>query len=397
MENIEELRRRLADGLVIPACPLALNPRRQWSERYQAGLARYYSASGAHGLAVGVHTTQFAIRDPKIALFKPVLELVRDVWRKSETQAKAEAQAQRAKLRPAPSPCPTCPKPVRSAQALKRGQTIVKLGKSGSSRSILVAGVCGRSRQALAEGALARDLGYDCALLSLGALPDATDRQLLEHCRVVADVIPLVGFYLQPAAGGRLLPFSFWRRFAEIPNVVAIKIAPFNRYQTLDVIRAVIEAGRDDIALYTGNDDHIVLDLLTPFRFPINRRSTVRHIIGGLLGHWAVWTKRAVELHALCRDAVGANDAVPLDLLRLANDVTDMNAALFDTANQFAGCIAGIHEVLRRQRLLPGIHCLNPRERLSPGQSEALDRVMRAYPHLTDDAFVAEHRDAWLR
>ncbi len=334
------LRTLLLSGLAIPAHPLALDASRRLDERRQRALSRYYLASGVGGLAVGVHTTQFAIRDPKVGLFQPVLEL--------------------------------------AAEEMKRA-------KAPLAR---IAGVCGATSQAVAEAALARDLGYDAALLSLGAMRDAADDTLIDHCRAVAEVIPVVGFYLQPSVGGRVLPHSFWRRFAEIGNVVAIKIAPFNRYQTLDVVRAVIEAGRDDIALYTGNDDNIVADLLTPFR--IAGREC--RIVGGLLGHWSVWTKRAVELLARCRNA----GATP-ELLRLGVEVTDSNAAFFDAAHGFRGCIAGLHEILRRQGLLAGTWCLDERETLSPGQAAEIDRVCRAYPHLADDAFVAEHLDDWLR
>jgi dihydrodipicolinate synthase/N-acetylneuraminate lyase len=333
---------------VIPACPLALTAERRLDERRQRALVRYYLAAGATGLAVGVHTTQFAIRDPKIGLFRPVLEL-------------AAAELDRAD------------RPVAR-----------------------IAGVCGPTPQAVAEAELARACGYQAALLSLGALKNATEADLLAHCRRAADVLPLVGFYLQPAVGGRVLPFAFWRRFAEIENVVAIKIAPFNRYQTLDVVRAVAEAGRDDIALLTGNDDHIVMDLLTPFRFQTGRSLVERRITGGLLGQWAVWTRRAVELVEGCHRLVAAGGAVPAEMLRRHVELTDANAAVFDAANGFAGCIAGVHEILRRQGLLEGIWCLDPHETLGPGQAEEIDRVCRAYPHLTDDEFVREHRDRWL-
>jgi len=253
---------------------------------------------------------------------------------------------------------------------------------------VRVAGVCGGTHQAVAEAALVRDLGYHAALLSLAAMSRATDDELVAHCRAVAEVIPVIGFYLQPDVGGRVLPYAFWYRFAEIENVVAIKIAPFNRYRTLDVVRAVVMAGRDDIALYTGNDDAIVADLLTPFRVA----GKERRIVGGLLGHWSVWTKRAVELLDRCHHAA----ATP-DLLRLGVEVTDSNAAFFDAANGFRGCLAGLHEVLRRQGLLAGIWCLDETEGLSPGQCQEIDRVCRAYPHLHDDAFVAAGRDEWLR
>ncbi len=339
MESFD-FRSPLNRGLVIPAHPLALNSRRKLDERRQRALSRYYIAAGAGGLAVGVHTTQFAIRDPKVALFRPVLELA------------AEEMG-------------------RAARPLVR-----------------IAGICGEAKQALAEAELVRSLGYHAGLLSLAALRQATEKELLTHCRSVARVLPVIGFYLQPAVGGRVLSYSFWRRFAEIQNVVAIKIAPFNRYQTLDVIRAVVEAGRDDIALYTGNDDNIVVDLLTPFRWA----GRERRIVGGLLGQWAVGTKRAVELLERIRSA-----APSVELLRLAVEVTDTNAAGFDAANRFAGCIAGVHEVLRRQGLLAGTWCLDPHERLSPGQRAELNRVHRAYPHLHDDDFIAELLDGWLR
>jgi dihydrodipicolinate synthase/N-acetylneuraminate lyase len=335
-----EFRARLASGCVIPAHPLALTADRRLDERRQRALTRYYLAAGAGGLAVGVHTTQFAIRDPQVGLFRPVLEL--------------------------------------AAEEMNRaGRPLVR-----------IAGICGPTAQAVTEAGLARDLGYDAGLLSLAALSDANVDALVAHSRAVADVLPVVGFYLQPSVGGRVLPYSFWRRFAEIEGVVAIKIAPFNRYQTQDVVRAVIEAGRDDIALYTGNDDAIVADLLTPFRFA----GRERRIVGGLLGHWSVWTRRAVELLDRCRLAA----ATP-DLLRLGVEVTDSNAAFFDAANAFRGCIAGLHEVLRRQGLLEGLWCLDAHETLGPGQLAEIDRVSAAYPHLNDDEFVARHRDEWLR
>lgn len=335
-----DFRLLLRRGLAIPAHPLALTAERRLDERRQRALSRYYIAAGAGGLAVGVHTTQFAIREPRFGLFEPVLAL-------------AAEEMQRA------------------------NRPLVRIG-----------GLCGPTPQALNEAALLRKYGYHAGLLSLGALRHATDDELITHARAVAEVIPVVGFYLQPSVGGRILPYSFWRRFAEIPNVVAIKIAPFNRYQTLDVIRAVIDAGRDDIALYTGNDDAIVTDFVTPFRIG----TTQRRIVGGLLGHWSVWTRNAVELLEDCRNA----DATP-DRMRLGVEVTDSNAAFFDAANSFRGCIAGLHEILRRQGLLEGIWCLDENEGLSPGQSAEIDRVTRAYPHLNDDTFVAEHRDDWLR
>jgi dihydrodipicolinate synthase/N-acetylneuraminate lyase len=313
-------------GGVIPAHPLALTAERKLDERRQRALTRYYVAAGVSGVAVGVHTTQFAIREA--GLLRPVLELARE-----------------------------------------EAVDVVRIG-----------GVCGPTRQAVREAALLRDLGYHAGLLSLAALVNANGRKLIEHVRAVAEVLPVVGFYLQPAVGGRVLPYAFWRQFVEIENVVGIKIAPFNRYQTLDVMRAVAESGRE-LALYTGNDDNIVVDLLSEYQ-------GVR-FVGGLLGHWAVWTKRAVEMQAKVRKHK--------DPLRLNLEVTDSNAAFFDAANGFQGCIAGLHEVLRRQGLLAGIWCLDPREGLSKGQAEEIDRVYAAYPHLHDDAFVAAHRDRWLR
>jgi hypothetical protein len=352
MASTETIRRRLAEGLFIPACPLALNPRRQFDPRRQRALFRYYLDAGVDGLAVGVHTTQFAIRQPQHNLLRPVLELAIETLRRPPTQG---------------------PEPIA------------------------VGGVCGLTPQAVAEATLLHELGYHAALLSLGALRDAPEDVLINHCRAVADIIPLVGFYLQPAAGGCPLSHNFWRRFAEIPNVVAIKIAPFNRYQTLDVVRAIAASGRDDIALYTGNDDHILLDLLTPFRFPHGPRLVERRIVGGLLGHWAVWTRTAVEDFASCRRLAASAAPIPTEWLRRNVEITDANAAFFDAAHGFAGCIPGLHEVLRRQGLLDGIQCLDPNEVLSPGQADEIDRVYRAYPDLNDDAFVRAHLDDWLR
>jgi dihydrodipicolinate synthase/N-acetylneuraminate lyase len=346
------VRQTLSEGTVIPAHPLALTAERRLDERRQRALTRYYAAAGAGGLAIGVHTTQFAIRDPRAGLFEPVLQLA----------AEEMDAADRARSVP-----------------------LVRVG-----------GICGGTSQAVREAGVLADLGYHAGLLSLSALREADDEALVAHCRTVADVIPIIGFYLQPAVGGRVLSFEFWRKFAAIQNVVAIKIAPFNRYQTLDAIRAVAESGRDDITLYTGNDDHIVMDLLSPFRFCASGRAVERRIVGGLLGHWAVWTRRAVELFQECRAEAGAA-TIPQHLIRRSVEVTDSNAAFFDAANQFAGCIAGLHEVLRRQGLLAGTWCLDPGETLSSGQLGEIDRVYRAYPHLNDDDFVREGRDAWLR
>jgi len=360
MVNIDELRARLGEGLVIPACPLALDSDRKLDQRRQRALFRYYLAAGAGGLAVGVHTTQFAIRSPEVRLLRPVLELAAQEMSRSLERAR-----------------PVC------AQS--------------RNYPVRIAGICGPRKQAVAEASLVRELGYHAALLNLGDLRMASEDALISHCRAVAEIVPLFGFYLQPAAGGRILPYRFWRRFAEIERVVAIKIAPFNRYQTLEVVRAVAESGRSDIALYTGNDDNIVLDLLTPYRFEIADKVVTRRIVGGLLGQWAVWTKRAVELHSECRRTVSANEPLPPELLVKAVQLTDANAALFDAANGFAGCIPGIHEVLRRQGLLEGTWCLNAKEKLSPGQQQEIDRVCKAYPNLNDDAFVAQHLHEWLQ
>jgi dihydrodipicolinate synthase/N-acetylneuraminate lyase len=342
----------LRAGLVIPAHPLALTEKRRLDERRQRALTRYYHAAGAGGIAVGVHTTQFEIREPRHGLFKPVLQLASD--------------------------------------------TIAACDQAANRQTVRIAGVCGKAAQAVAEAQFAREAGYHAGLLSLSALREADDEALVQHCRTVAREIPLIGFYLQPAVGGRVLSLNFWRRFAEIPNVVAIKIAPFNRYQTLDVVRAVAEAGRaGDIALYTGNDDSIVTDLLTEYAVTTPAGEVRLRLVGGLLGHWACWMQAAVKLIDECK-ATWANTTVPARLLTRAAEVTDCNAAFFDAANGFAGCIAGIHEVLRRQGLITNTLCLNPREQLSPGQSAEIDRVWRAYPHLNDDEFVQQHLDRWL-
>ena len=264
-------------------------------------------------------------------------------------------------------------------------------------RVVSIAGVCGSTKQALKEASLARDCGYDIALVSLGALPTASENQLISHCREIAATIPLFGFYLQPAVGGRVLPYAFWRRFAEIENVMAVKIAPFNRYQTIDVVRAIAESGRDNIALYTGNDDNIILDLLAPYTFRVNGKAAKRRIVGGLLGQWAVWTRKAVRCLEECHRIAGEGGPIPERLLRRNVELTDANAAIFDAAIGFAGCIPGIHEVLRRQGLLAGTWCLDPQELLSKGQSEQISRVAEAYPHLNDDEFVGEHLDKWMR
>ncbi len=320
--------------MVIPAHPLALNAERKLDERRQRALTRYYLDAGVGGIAVGVHTTQFAIRD--VGLYRPVLELAMEEARDRDV--------------------------------------------------LTVAGIAGKTEQACGEARIARDLGYKAGLLSLGAMRDASIDELIEHARAVASVIPVFGFYLQPAVGGRSLPYAFWRRFCEIKGVVAVKIAPFNRYASLDVVRAVADSGRD-IALYTGNDDNIVNDLITDWVF--NGRKI--RFTGGLLGHWSVWTRKVVDLAIRCK-----GPATP-SLLTLNAHVTDANAALFDVANNFHGCIAGLHEILRRQGLLEGRWCLDPNEDLGPGQMEEIDRVCAAYPFLNDDEFVRENLDRWLR
>jgi hypothetical protein len=341
----------LRKGSVIPAHLLALDGNRKLDERRQRAMTRYYLDAGSGGVAVGVHSTQFAIREA--GLYEPVLQL-----------------------------------------AMRTAQEWEPIG--GRRPLFMVAGLAGGTQQAAREAAIARGLGYHAGLLSLAAMKGASEEELIAHCRAVAKALPLVGFYLQPAVGGIHLPATFWRRFAQLDNVVAIKMAPFNRYRTIDVIRGVVAAdAQERVTLYTGNDDHIVLDLLTPFTFMREGRPVTVRIKGGLLGHWSVWTKRAVELLDRVHKAVASGSASP-ELLALDAQVTDCNAALFDVAHDFHGCIAGCHEVLRRQGLLDGIWCLDPGEGLSPGQAAELDRVRADYPHLIDDAFVAQHRERWL-
>lgn len=349
-EPLAGLRARLLEGLVIPAHPLALTSERKLDERRQVALTRYYAEAGAGGIAVGVHTTQFAIRGA--GLLEPVLRLA------AET----------------------------AAEAPSRGARLVK-----------IAGAIGPTPQAVSEAETARGLGYDAVLLSLGALREASVDELVAHCRRVAEVLPLVGFYLQPAVGGRLLDEAFWRRFLEIERVVAVKVAPFSRYQTLDVVRALAASGRaSEVALYTGNDDAIVFDLLAHFP-PADGRAAPVRFAGGLLGQWAVWTRRAVELLEGVKRCQREGGAGALDLLALGQQLTDANAALFDARSSFRGCIPGIHELLRRQGLLASRACLDPHEDLSPGQEAEIDRVLAAYPHLADDAFVRENLERWLR
>lgn len=343
--------RTLQEGCAIPAHPLALTADRTLDERRQVALTRYYLDAGAGGLAVAVHTTQFEIRQPQYNLLRPVLQLA------------ADATAERAADRPV----------------------------------ALIAGACGDLPQAVSEAELAAELGYHAVLLSPGGLDHLSESELLDRARKVAEVLPVIGFYLQPAVGGRMLSPEFWRGMADISGVVAIKIAPFDRYATTDVVRAVAESERrDEVALYTGNDDNIIVDLLTPYRFTIAGEVVEKRIVGGLLGQWAVWTRRAVETIEAVRAADG-NPEATAELMRTAVHLTDANGVIFDAANQFHGCIPGINEVLRRQGLLAGAWCLNPNEVLSPGQAAELDRIARDYPWLTDDEFVATHLDEWLR
>ena len=335
-----EIAALLRRGTVIPAHPLALDARRKLDARRQRALTRYYLDAGSGGLAVGVHATQFAIREAR--LYEPVLKIAAE--------------------------------------------------EASTRKVVLIAGLAGKTSAAKREAQLARSLGYHAGMLSLGAMKGASIDALIRHCSAVAEEIPLVGFYLQPAVGGIALPMEFWRRFAAIENVVAIKIAPFNRYATLDVIRGVVAARAEErIALYTGNDDHIVLDLAVPFDIPRNGERVRLRIAGGLLGHWSVWTKTAVELLARIK-----NEPLSDDLLALDARVTDCNSAFFDVAHNFAGCIPGCHEVLRRQGLLEGTWCLDPKEKLSPGQSAEIDRVYREHADLSDDGFVRANLERWL-
>jgi len=341
--NFNSILQHLHTGVVIPAHPLALNENLKLDEERQRLLTRYYLAAGAGGIAVGVHTTQFEIRSPEINLLESVLKLAAD-----------------------------------------------EINRAGLNKSFIkVAGICGPKDQALKEAAIANKYGYHLGLLSPGGLADYSEAVLLDRAHAVAEIIPLFGFYLQPAVGGRVLSYDFWRSFVEIPNVHAIKVAAFNRYQTLDVVRAVCDSNRsDEIALYTGNDDNIVADLLTPYRFTINTEIVEKRFVGGLLGHWAVWTYKAVELLNEIKKCIVNDYTGAAALLSKGIMVTDTNAVLFDAANNFRGCIPGIHEVLRRQGILKGTWCLNPREQLSPGQAKEIDRIYSDYPSCHDDEKV---------
>ncbi len=355
MENTNQLPQEiltaLHKGVVIPALPLALDKNRKLDERRQRALIRYYLDAGAGGVAVAVHTTQFEIRLPEINLYEPVLRIAREEFDNFVERSH---------------------KPL-----------------------IRIAGIIGKTEQATKEALQALDHGYHAALLSLAAFPDASNETILELCRTLAEIIPVVGFYLQPAVGGRVLDVNFWREFAKIENVIAIKMAPFNRYQTLDVVRGVIESGRaDEIALYTGNDDNILIDLLTEFKLQVGSKVITKRIVGGLLGHWAVWTRSAVRLLEEIQQGLPGGELQ--QQLTLGMQITDSNAAFFDAANKFKGCIVGLHEVLRRQGLLEGLWTLNEDEVLSPGQIEEIDRVYKAYPHLNDDNFVTAYLHKWL-
>lgn len=353
--NYTELPKDVLDtlqkGVVIPALPLALNKNRKMDVRRQRALMRYYLDAGAGGVAVGVHTTQFEIRLPKFNLYEPVLQIAKEEFDRFTETTK---------------------KPI-----------------------IRIAGVVGKTEQAIREASLALDKGFHAILLSVASFADASNDEILKHCKAVAEVIPIIGFYLQPAVGGRKLDVNFWREFSRIKNVIAIKIAPFNRYQTLDVVRGVIESGRsDEITLYTGNDDNIMVDLLSEYQINVNGKIIKKRIVGGLLGHWAVWTRSAVRLLEEVQSRQFDGD-IQKALIRAVH-ITDSNAAFFDSANNFSGCIAGLHEVLRRQGLLEGLWTLDENEALSSGQKEEIDRIYAAYPYLNDDAFVAENLERWL-
>lgn len=345
-----EVKKALFKGVVIPALPLALNQKRQFDETRQRLLMKYYLNAGAGGVAVAVHTTQFEIRLPEVNLYERVLEIAKEEFDNYTSKTI---------------------KPI-----------------------VRIAGVIGKTEQATKEAKIALKNGYHAVLLGVAAFRDASNEEIIEHCRAIAEIIPVIGFYLQPAVGGQRLDVDFWRKFAQIENVIAIKMAPFNRYQTSDVVRGVAESGRaDEIALYTGNDDNILVDLLSEYEVKVGIKLVKQRIVGGLLGHWSVWTKKAVELLEDIQSGKFDNDTKAV--ITLAHQITDSNSAFFDSANNFAGCIVGLHEVLRRQGILEGLWVLNPDEVMSPGQMEEIDRVYAAYPHLNDDSFIAENIDKW--
>ena len=343
---------KLHNGTVIPANPLALNAKREFDERRQRAVVRYYLDAGVGGLAVAVHTTQFEIRDPKHNLLERVLKV-----------AKEEA---------------------------------TKFEEKNNTTIVMVAGACGPKEQAVKEAELAKSLGYDAVLLSPGGLNHLSEDEMVERTAAVAKVLPVIGFYLQTSVGGRVFTYNYWERICAIPGVVAIKAAPFNRYFSLDVVRAAALSERsDEIALYTGNDDNIVMDLISNYSFKVDGKVYEKRFVGGLLGHWSVWTKTAVDMYNKLKE-IRTRDAIPAEVIKLANAVTDTNAVFFDTANGFKGCIAGLHEVLRRQGLFEGIWCLNPEETMSEGQNEEIDRIYASYPELADDDFVKANLDKWL-
>lgn len=349
----KEIRDIVRKGTVIPATPLALDANRRFDAQHQTALIRYYIDAGVGGIAIGVHTTQFGIRNPEISLYEPVLTHVSQVI---------------------------------DEYAATRNRSLFK-----------VAGVCGETDQASREARFSVSAGYHACLLSLAALQHASLEELLSHCRTIAGIMPVIGFYLQPAVGGRILPYEFWRQFVEIENVIAIKIAAFNRYQTFDVVRALCDADREkEIPLYTGNDDNILADLITEYRIQTDVGAKHVRFRGGLLGHWAVWTKTAVELLDKLQATVSNGENIPAELLTQGIEITDCNAAFFDSANNYVGCIPGLHEILRRQGLFPGTECLDHNEVLSVGQSQEIDRIYAAYPHLNDDDFVKAHLHEWL-
>jgi len=346
----EEVKKQLHEGAVIPAHPLALTKRKRLDEAGQRALTRYYIDSGVGGIAVGVHTTQFEIRDPQFNLFEKVLKMAMEEIKKSQVS-----------------------------------QSFIKIG-----------GIAGPTEQAEKEAHLIKEIGYDLGLLSVGGLQDYTEEQLLHRTQKVAEIIPVFGFYLQPAVGGRFLSYDFWKNLADIPNVYGIKVAPFNRYYTQDVIRAVCHSKRNkNIAIYTGNDDNIIADLLTTYRFNVNGETVMKPIVGGLLGHWSVWTKKSVEYFNEVKKARLSNKPSS-ELLTLGQEITDANAAFFDAKNQYKGSISGINEVLARQGLLQGRWCLLEKDKLSPKQLDEIDRVYEDYSHLNDDTFVKENLTKWF-
>ncbi len=345
---------RLLTGCVIPAHPLALSGPHSIDTRRQKALTRYYLDAGAGGLAVGVHTTQFALHDPQVGLLRPVLELAAQCAREH---------------------------PEESHQA----------------PPVMIAGILGETPQAVREAGMARDLGYHLGLLSLTALAGKSVGELIDHARQVAQVIPIMGFYLQPAISRMVLSAEFWREFVQIPELRAIKVAPFNRYQTLDVLEVVAHSGRAaEIALYTGNDDSIITDLLSSFEFPVNGKTVTLRFAGGLLGQWACWTKRAVEHLQQIKEIQARQAPVPAELLTLGAQLTRANQAIFDADHNFAGCIPGILHVLKRQGLVSDVRTIDTRECLSPGQARRIDHVIQDYPQLTDNDFVEQHLERWL-